>query len=65
VSTDTFIRLETIGIKNVGVRKIFFVPVKGVDLQGDGSTGWDFVSAQFGIFTHVSCNVGNGWIEPE
>jgi hypothetical protein len=63
VSADTFIRLETFGLENVRVGEIFFVAVKGVDLHGNGSSGWDCISSQFRIFTHVSRDVGNGRIK--
>jgi arginine/ornithine N-succinyltransferase beta subunit len=65
VSTDTFIRLETIGIKNVRFRKIIFVSMKGVDFNDNGSPNWDFIASQFKVFTDVPADYGHGRIEPE
>jgi hypothetical protein len=50
-------------LESVRVGKIFFIPVEGVDLHGNGSPGWDCITSQFRIFTHVPRYVGNGRIE--
>ena len=57
--------METFGFENVRVGEIFFVAVKGADLHGNESSGRDFISSQFNIFTHVSWKYGNGGIEPK